>query len=1086
MSQYENQRVRFYERNWVASICKQPTALLRACAVGILLIAVHFYCLNVGYATSQDIHFAAPESFHAVHVNADRTASWQQGESVVYHFVGNIEIRQSSVLATADEAIVWVQPINEQPDTNRLIVYLEGEQVVVRKIHAGDAHQVTGHTEDAVVDKVWLGRFKTRERIAIFPEPEGLSADVPSIFQRALEYHRNQTESPIKQVSFINQERTFQTVIDPRTGLTRQIVDESVPTVPDLNDPSIQIPPIENQNIDPIVSPEITPNQPLAPGNANVRFLKRDPTQELNLQRLSDPNNPNAFVWIITGGVRVLIRSPDISQLDAFKSDQEKQVLILADNVVAWQSPMGDGTDRWEMYLDGNVIFSKDRRVIYSRQMYYDANNQSGTLLDADFYTPIQNFEGLVRLKADVIEQVDANNLTAYGAAFTSSRLAFPQYWLQSDSISIERQQSTATDPLTGIAVTNPATGLPQTNEEYFATSNRNRVYAAGIPVFAWPRFRSSLEDPSLYIKRLRIGNDNVFGTQLLTTWDLYQLLGLRNRPEGTELLGSLDYLSDRGIALGTEAKYQRTSFLGIAGQVRGEYRSWFINDDGLDNLGRGRTALTPEEELRGRLRWRHFHKLGPGYNLRAELGYISDRNFLESFYEREWDTEKDATTGFWLERNVGTQSFNLTANLQLNDFFTQTSWLPRFDHFILGQPLFGRIGGVRHGHTHAGYGRVRVADAPLDPAELFDPLAFEADVDGIRAGTRQQLEFPRQLGAVKVVPYVLGDVTYWQEDLNGDDALRAYGQAGIRASLPFWRVDPTIQSTLWNVNGLAHKFSFDVDAFYADSSQDLTRFALFDNLDDDSQEAFRRRFAFNTFGIIPGQDVPPEFDERFFALRNGFQSDVTASSSEIADDLSIVKFGFRQRWQTKRGLPGNERIIDWITFNLSTAFFPESDRDNFGSDFGVLDYNFKWFIGDRVSLVSDGYADFFSQGLRTVSVGLQSNRPGVSNAYIGIRSIEGPISSNVLSTALTYRMSEKWGLRANSQIDFGEAGTIGNGISAIYIGESFLWQFGINADLSRSNVGFRFGFEPRFLQRPRLFRPGGQAIPPASSQFLE
>ena len=164
----------------------------------------------------------------------------------------------------------------------------------------------------------------------------------------------------------------------------------------------------------------------------------------------------------------------------------------------------------------------------------------------------------------------------------------------------------------------------------------------------------------------------------------------------------------------------------------------------------------------------------------------------------------------------------------------------------------------------------------------------------------------------------------------------------------------------------------------------------------------------------------------------------------------------------------------------------PEADRDNFGSDFGMLNYNFRWFVGDRVSVVSDGYADFFGQGLRTVSVGLQSGRPGVGDAFVGFRSIEGPISSNVLSTSFSYRMSDKWGLRANSQIDFGEAGTIGNAISLIYIGESFLWQFGINADLSRNNVGFRFGFEPRFLNRPRLFRPGGLPVPPASSQWLE
>ena len=103
-----------------------------------------------------------------------------------------------------------------------------------------------------------------------------------------------------------------------------------------------------------------------------------------------------------------------------------------------------------------------------------------------------------------------------------------------------------------------------------------------------------------------------------------------------------------------------------------------------------------------------------------------------------------------------------------------------------------------------------------------------------------------------------MGDLGYWQEDINGNDVFRGVGQVGVRASLPMWKVDPSVQSTLWNVNGLAHKVSFDVDAFWADSSQDLSRFPLYDQIDDDAQEHFRRRFLFNTFGLNVGDDVPP------------------------------------------------------------------------------------------------------------------------------------------------------------------------------------------------------------------------------------
>ena len=184
--------------------------------------------------------------------------------------------------------------------------------------------------------------------------------------------------------------------------------------------------------------------------------------------------------------------------------------------------------------------------------------------------------------------------------------------------------------------------------------------------------------------------------------------------------------------------------------------------------------------------------------------------------------------------------------------------------------------------------------------------------------------------------------------------------------------------------------------------------------------------------------------------------------------------------------MPGQERIIDWITLDAETSFFPNADRDNFGADIGVFNYDFRWHIGARFSFVSDGYLDFFGQGLRTASFGIHAGRPDVGNLFLGYRMIEGPISSNIVSASAVYRMSDKWGIKGSSQIDFGDTGTIGQGVNLVYIGESFLWQFGVHYDASRDNLGFRFGFEPRFIKRPRLFNPGGNPVGPASARWLE
>ncbi len=90
----------------------------------------------------------------------------------------------------------------------------------------------------------------------------------------------------------------------------------------------------------------------------------------------------------------------------------------------------------------------------------------------------------------------------------------------------------------------------------------------------------------------------------------------------------------------------------------------------------------------------------------------------------------------------------------------------------------------------------------------------------------------------------------------------------------------------------------------------------------------------------------------------------MASPSDVIADDLQQVSFGLHQRWQTKRGLPGRERIVDLLQFDVDTYLFPKEDRDNFGETIGPTTYDMLYHVGDRVTLLSDGYFDFFDTGL--------------------------------------------------------------------------------------------------------------------------
>ncbi len=145
-----------------------------------------------------------------------------------------------------------------------------------------------------------------------------------------------------------------------------------------------------------------------------------------------------------------------------------------------------------------------------------------------------------------------------------------------------------------------------------------------------------------------------------------------------------------------------------------------------------------------------------------------------------------------------------------------------------------------------------------------------------------------------------------------------------------------------------------------------------------------------------------------------------------------------------------------------------------------------KYNIGDRVTLLSDGYFDFFDDGLRSFSAGFRTSRPGLGDAYIGLLSLEGPISSTVLRSSLDYRLNEKWIVSAGSIYDFGNTGNVGQSLGLTRIGESLLVRIGLNIDRGRDNTSVGFLLEPRFWPSQKRGRVGGQLIAPPGVEGLE
>ncbi len=1080
-----NRELQTVNRKSVGSFIVHRLSTLYNFQFSIFIFLFHLVSLAfvVSSATAQ-VKLPEVSSAEPILITAQAGNQWQVGAYEVWVLRGDCVIQQGQAVTRGREAVLWIdRPAVDDKQPCKVIAYLEGD------VESASSQQPGA---PRLTDKTWFGRFLSMPGIQVRTGATAGKPDVlPPIYWRGME--RRSPESA--EDGWRPRVQPAQYVATPPGQAPGPVARPDNVTAPADTSafPSVR------PGALPAMAPTSGMTGPavMAGGGRRIRVFPRSDVP-VQAQWFPDPSS-NQWIAVIDSGVNVIVDGlVGSSTLD-----------ISTDRLVIWtkglQEPdltgrtSQDQRTPLEFYMEGNIVFRQGERIIYAKQMYYDVPNHVGTVLDADVLTPVRNYAGLLRLHANVLQQTAEDRFFAKEAFLTSSRFGEPSYRLQTNDLYFEDIQHPLTDPNTGQPIVDPATGQPVIEHQRLATADNNFIFAGPVPIFYWPRLATDLNDPTYYIRNAAVNNDTVFGTQILTRWSGYDLLGIRNKPVGTDLDVRLDYLSDRGFGYGGTFTYDRNGLFDLPDHITGLGSFWGIQDRGSDNLGVGRRNVPLEESYRYRLFWQHRQNLSYDLQLSAELGWISDRNFLEEYYKREWDGLKDESTGVELKRIHDNTSWSITADYRLNDFFTQTNWLPRADHFWLGQPLMNDAF-TWYEHSNAAYAQFKRTTVPdnvsvgpvTGAAGPFNYLPWEVDSrEGERLATRQEIDWPFQLGAVKVVPYMLGELAHWGQDVNGEPLDRAWGQVGVRASMPMWSVDPTANSDLFNVHGIAHKVVFDAEFMAADSNRNMSDLPLYDPLDDDSIEAWRRQFLTSTFGLPSmmltptGQAYLAKFDERYYALRSGLQSWVTSPSTEVADDLMAIQLGAHQKWQTKRGPAHNRRIIDWVTLDTNISIFPDAGRDNYNTTAGLFDYDFAWHVGDRLTLVSNGIFDFFSQGQTLFSFGGYLTRPPRGSLYMGFRVLEGPINSQVLSVSYTYWMSPKWTTTFGTSYDFGNQGNIGQNFSITRIGESFLVSAGFSVDASRNNVGVGLMVEPRF-SKGRMSTFSGAEIPPAGAMGLE
>ena len=392
---------------------------------------------------------------------------------------------------------------------------------------------------------------------------------------------------------------------------------------------------------------------------------------------------------------------------------------------------------------------------------------------------------------------------------------------------------------------------------------------------------------------------------------------------------------------------YSKGAALGINSEYQRESFAGYVlanavrDGRGEDNFGLDRQDI-PAPNDRGRFLWRHKQYLPNDVELQLELSYICDRNFLEQFYRDEFWTGKDQDTLVYAKKQTDTWALTGLVQGQINRFQTGQEAAPDLGFWMLGQPLAGGAADY-YSDSHLGLLKYKAGHGTGNPQSGSD----------VRADTRQEADAPLHLGALSLVPYLTGRASFYGDGTQDDDVDRWFGGGGVKANLHVWRVYNDAQSRALDVNRLKHVLT-----------PELVGFGQATN-------------------VQPNELYPfsPDIEQHVEQFQGG-------------------AVGLRQLWQTYRGHPGQQQVVDLARLNLWGMAYNDShvtqksdgrffwDRPEYSIARNAINGDFLWNMSDATRLSGDMNYDTDSEHVGIADVGVSVQRDPRLRYYVGQRYI--------------------------------------------------------------------------------------------------
>ncbi|HEV8290558.1 MAG TPA: LPS assembly protein LptD, partial [Tepidisphaeraceae bacterium] len=457
------------------------------------------------------------------------------------------------------------------------------------------------------------------------------------------------------------------------------------------------------------------------------------------------------------------------------------------------------------------------------------------------------------------------------------------------------------------------STYIRQTDFENEVTGVRTHFFArnptfeiAGIPAFWLPAAAGTVVEKSP-LRHIELSHARGFGLGVSSEWGVFESLGLL-APKSLDMSYHLDYYSKRGPAIGLDAQYKGGFITETTLQpwtYEGDFVSYLALDHGKDDFGKRRVDVDPEKDVRGRFYWEHQSFLPNDWQVQFTAGYISDRNFMEEWFNRDFRLSQPLQTSLYAKRQQDNEAYTFLVSVQPNNFATvfdlyqeqfEIERVPEITYHRIGDSFWqdrvtffsnNSIGGVRFDPSSAtlqdlGY-RPRTVGFESPGIPSLGQTGTPDDITW-RADFQQELNWPMSAGTIRVVPYVVGRYTYYSQTPEGSGLERVSSSAGLRMITAFWKVDDTVHSDLFDLQRLRHVIEPQVNFYAGAQSQDREDIYIYDE------------------------------------------------PIDAVSGITVAQIAINQRWQTKRGGPGKWRSVDVFTLNTEANFFinqpPERELD--------------------------------------------------------------------------------------------------------------------------------------------------------------